>query len=128
VITGHVIAQPEQTRPYEQPVPRPQAVRPGPLSSRAAGLNNDARVAALLTRYDLENVRVPTLIIALQDDLYGMFAGAQYTAEHIPGAKFVTYDRGGHLWIGHQDEVMDALASFARQCMQAASSETRDGR
>lgn len=87
-----------------------------PLSSRAAGLNNDARIAALLTRYELENIRVPALIIALRDDLYGMFTGAQYAAAHIPGAKFIAYDQGGHLWVGHQDEVMDAVASFAREC------------
>lgn len=99
-----------------------------PLSSREAGLNNDARIAASLTRYELEKIRVPTLVIALCDDLYGMLAGAQYTAEHIPGAKLVTYDRGGHLWVGHQDEMMDAVASFARECTQAPSSEARDGR
>lgn len=99
-----------------------------PLSSRTAGLNNDARIAALLTRYDLENIRVPTLVIALQDDLYGMFAGAQYTAQHIAGAKFVSYERGGHLWVGHQDEVMEAVASFSRACRQASSSDAHDGR
>lgn len=99
-----------------------------PLSSREAGLTNDVRIAALLSRYDLEKISVPTLIIALRDDYYGMFAGAQYTAEHIPGAKFVTFDQGGHLWVGHEDDVMEAIASFARACLQTSSSEARDDR
>lgn len=86
-----------------------------PLKSRAAGLRNDARVAVSLPRYDLEGIRVPTLVIALRDDLYGMFAGAQYTAQHVNGAELVCYDRGGHLWVGHQDAVMEAIASFARE-------------
>lgn len=86
-----------------------------PLKRRAAGLRNDASVAVSLARYDLEGIRVPTLVIALRDDLYGMFAGAQYTAQHIHGAELICYDRGGHLWVGHQDAVMDAVASFARE-------------
>ncbi|WP_116813500.1 alpha/beta fold hydrolase [Steroidobacter cummioxidans] len=93
-----------------------------PLSQRAAGLKNDARVAASLTRYALEEVRVPTLVIALRDDLYGMYAGAQYTAEHIPGARFVHYDHGGHLWVGHQDALLETVASFAHERQEAKCS------
>lgn len=91
-----------------------------PLSNRAAGLRNDARVAAALTRYDLEGIRVPTLVIALRDDLYGMLAGAQYTAQQIRGAEFICYDRGGHLWVGHQDALMETIARFAAQVEPAA--------
>lgn len=90
-----------------------------PLKSRAAGLRNDARVAVSLERYDLAAIRVPTLVVALRDDLYGMFAGAQYTAQHVHGAEFICYDRGGHLWVGHQDAVMEAIASFARESYHA---------
>ncbi|WP_129781918.1 alpha/beta fold hydrolase [Peristeroidobacter soli] len=99
-----------------------------PLSSRAAGLRNDARVAQALDRYDLESIRVRTLVVALRDDLYGMFAGAHYSAEHIHGAQFISYDRGGHLWVGHQDTLMKAVASFAHGCSQSERSESGDGR
>jgi len=98
-----------------------------PLSQRAAGLKNDALVAGSLTRYELEEVRVPTLVIALRDDLYGMYAGARYTAEHIHSARFVSYDHGGHLWVGHQDALMEAVASFARQCSQATAVGAANG-
>jgi 2-hydroxy-6-oxonona-2,4-dienedioate hydrolase len=83
-----------------------------PLSDRAAGLRNDALIASSLTRYDLEAIRAPTLVISAQDDLYGTFAGAQYTAQHIPGARFIGYERGGHLCVGHQDGLLDEIASF----------------
>lgn len=99
-----------------------------PLSSRAAGLRNDALVATSLQRYALESIQAPTLIIALRDDLYGMLAGARYTAQHIPGARFVDYERGGHLWVGHQDTVMEAVASFVRAGSMTELSEAGDGR
>lgn len=83
-----------------------------PLSRRAAGLRNDALIASSLTRYDLEAIRAPTLVISLRDDLYGTFAGAHYTAQHIPGARFIGYEQGGHLWIGHHGELLDEIASF----------------
>jgi pimeloyl-ACP methyl ester carboxylesterase len=83
-----------------------------PLSRRAAGLRNDALIASSLTRYDLESIRAPTLVVSVRDDLYGTFAGAQYTALHIPGARFVAYEQGGHLWAGHQSELLEEIASF----------------
>jgi 2-hydroxy-6-oxonona-2,4-dienedioate hydrolase len=84
-----------------------------PLSSRAAGLRNDALIAGSLTRYDLEAIRAPTLVVSVRDDLYGTFAGAQYTAQHIPGARFIGYERGGHLWVGHHGQLLDEFTSFA---------------
>jgi pimeloyl-ACP methyl ester carboxylesterase len=83
-----------------------------PLSSRAAGLRNDALIASSLTRYDLEAIRAPTLVVSVRDDLYGTFAGAQYTAQHIPGACFIGYEQGGHLWVGHHEALLDELISF----------------
>jgi 2-hydroxy-6-oxonona-2,4-dienedioate hydrolase len=77
-------------------------------------LRNDALVAGSLTRYDLEAIRAPTLVASVQDDLYGTFAGAQYTAQHIPGARFVGYERGGHLWVGHWAELLGEFEAFTQ--------------
>jgi 2-hydroxy-6-oxonona-2,4-dienedioate hydrolase len=33
---------------------------------------------------------------------------------HIPGARFIGFPTGGHLWIGHQEEVMSAIADFLK--------------
>jgi 2-hydroxy-6-oxonona-2,4-dienedioate hydrolase len=45
------------------------------------------------------------LVISARDDGYGTYAGAQYTASQIPGAKFVGFNEGGHTWVGHDEEV-----------------------
>ena len=85
-----------------------------PVSPRRLGLTNDARVIASLQRYELERIAVPTLAISLQDDLYGTFAGARYTVEHIPRARFIGYPSGGHLWVGHQKEVVAEIVTFLK--------------
>jgi 2-hydroxy-6-oxonona-2,4-dienedioate hydrolase len=86
-----------------------------PVSARRLGLVNDAKVTSTLPRYELERINAPTLIISLKDDRFGTYAGARYTAEHIPGARFVGYDRGGHVWVGHNQEVLEEAARFFQE-------------
>ena len=76
-----------------------------PVSARAAGLRDDSVLGRGLPSYPLESIRAPTLIISTRDDGFGTYASAQYTAGRIAGAKFIGYDRGGHVWVGHDDEV-----------------------
>lgn len=49
------------------------------------------------------------------DDLFGTYDGARYTAQHIPGARFVGYPSGGHLWVGHQQDVLNEISAFLKQ-------------
>ena len=84
-----------------------------PVSRRWAGLLNDAAVVSTLTRPPLEQITAPTLLISAEDDLYGTYRGAQYAADHIPGARFIGYRDGGHLLIGHSGEVRKEIAAFA---------------
>ncbi len=83
-----------------------------PIAPRRAGLLNDAAVTSSLERFDLELVLVPTLTISTADCLYGTFEGARYTAEHVTGARFIGYPTGGHLCVGHQEEVASAIGVF----------------
>ena len=83
-----------------------------PISQREQGLRNDATVAPLLPRYEVEQIAVPTLVIAAEDDLFGTYKGGRYTAEHIPGARFVGYPTGGHVLVGHGSDVRSELAGF----------------
>lgn len=76
-----------------------------PVSARAAGLGDDTRLGRRLGPYALASIRAPTLVISARDDGFGTFAGAEYTATQIVGAKFVGFDSGGHLLVGHDDEV-----------------------
>lgn len=88
-----------------------------PVSPRRLGLRNDGMVIASLPRYELERIAAPTLIISMEDDLFGTYAGARYTAEHIPRARFLGYPSGGHLWVGRQSEVVAEIAAFLKQKM-----------
>jgi pimeloyl-ACP methyl ester carboxylesterase len=88
-----------------------------PVSPRRLGLRNDGMVIASLPRYELERIAAPTLIISLEDDLFGTYAGARYTAQHIPQARFLGYPSGGHLWVGRQSEVVAEIAAFLKQKM-----------
>ena len=83
-----------------------------PFSARRLGVLNDAANENPLPRYELERISAPALIVAAADDLYGTYAGAQYSTEHIPQARFIGYPSGGHLLVGHQEEVMSEIASF----------------
>lgn len=83
-----------------------------PVTSRRLGLLNDATVIGGLQRYDLERVTVPALAISTADDLYGTYDIARYTAEHIPGARFVGFPSGGHMLIGDQEKVAAEITAF----------------
>ena len=83
-----------------------------PVSERAAGLISDTAVGKHMSPAALQTVRAPTLIISARDDRYGTFATAQYTAGQIAGAQFMGFDQGGHTWVGHDGEVMDAIRAL----------------
>jgi 2-hydroxy-6-oxonona-2,4-dienedioate hydrolase len=83
-----------------------------PVTPRRLGLLNDARVVASLQRYDLERIAAPTLLISLADDGYGTYEGARYTAAHVPHVRFIGYPSGGHLAVGHQQEIAAAILAF----------------
>jgi 2-hydroxy-6-oxonona-2,4-dienedioate hydrolase len=76
-----------------------------PVSVRAAGLRDDTGLGKRLERYALDAIHAPTLIIGARDDGFGTYASAEYTASQITGARFVGFENGGHLLVGHNDEV-----------------------
>ncbi len=75
-----------------------------PVSLRARGLINEGAVAHALRPLPLERISAPTLIASVEDDGYRTYAGARYTAERIPGARFIGYPRGGHMLVAHEAE------------------------
>lgn len=85
-----------------------------PVSLRAAGLADDTRLGKGLQPYPLERIRAPTLAISARDDGFGTFAGAQYIASRIPAARFIDYDTGGHLLIGHGEKVRAEIVAWLR--------------
>ena len=99
-----------------------------PISQRAEGLKNDAAVAPSVPRYKLEQIAAPTLVISAEDDLFGTYKGGRYTAEHIPGAQFVGYPTGGHVLVGHGNDVRHELVDFLQLHGSIPTSPKENGR
>jgi 2-hydroxy-6-oxonona-2,4-dienedioate hydrolase len=85
-----------------------------PISSRVRGIINDSKISASLSRFEYEKVKAPTLILSVRDDLYGTFASSEYTAKQIPGAKFIGYETGGHMLIGHEGQANSEITMFLK--------------
>ena len=83
-----------------------------PVSLRAEGLRRDTAAGKHLSPSPLESIHVPTLVISARDDRYGTCASAKYTAGRIAGATFIGFDKGGHTWVGHDDEVRAAIVEL----------------
>jgi 2-hydroxy-6-oxonona-2,4-dienedioate hydrolase len=105
----HVLATPPEqvtvAKEKERARVNEMADRILPVSTRAAGLRDDTRLGKGLGSYALEAIRVPTLVVSARDDGFGTYAGAEYTAKRIPNAKFIGFDDGGHLLVGHDESV-----------------------
>ena len=86
-----------------------------PVSQRAAGLRSDSILGKSLEPSALNKVIAPTLIISARDDRYGTYASAQYTASQIKGARFVGFEQGGHVWVGHDDELMQEISELMKR-------------
>ena len=79
----------------------------------ADGFIFDASVSnADVNDYNLEAIRVPTLIAHTKDDQLASHDASKRAAERIPVARVVSLDSGGHLMIGQQKKQREALARF----------------
>lgn len=86
-----------------------------PVSRRTQGLLNDTRLPQPI---DLFPVSVPTLIISAEDDRYGTAAAARHCASQIKGAKLIIYPTGGHIWLGHDEDVTNEMSGFLSDLRQ----------
>jgi 2-hydroxy-6-oxonona-2,4-dienedioate hydrolase len=77
-----------------------------PVSPRSAGATFDNRAA--LPNERVAAIRAPTLILHATDDALQLFHNADFAAEHIPGARLVRFDHGGHLLIAVEQEAIRA--------------------
>jgi pimeloyl-ACP methyl ester carboxylesterase len=69
-------------------------------------------------RCQLEDIAVPTLIVHAADDNYAPYQHAVAAADRIPRAEFVTMDKGGHLFLGREAAVREAVAAFLGRQLQ----------
>jgi pimeloyl-ACP methyl ester carboxylesterase len=84
-----------------------------PVAPRARGAIFDAFVSnADVNDYNLEAIRVPTLIVHTKDDPLASHDAAKRAAGRIPGARLVSLESGGHLMLGQTEIVRNELAGF----------------
>lgn len=68
-----------------------------PVSPRSAGTEFDNK--AVLPNQRISAIRTPTVIFHATDDTLQLYHNALFAASTIPGARLVSFDRGGHLII-----------------------------
>jgi 2-hydroxy-6-oxonona-2,4-dienedioate hydrolase len=86
-----------------------------PMSARQAGMYNDRIVGQDEINLPLENIKTPTLVFHAKDDGLVNFEYGEYSAQHIPNAKFVSFESGGHLLVGCLDEMRNESMCFLRE-------------
>lgn len=83
-----------------------------PINSKVNGLRTDGYWAGVPTMTAHDRIAAPTLILSCEDDLFGTAATARLLAERIPGAALTIFPTGGHIWLGHDDDVADRIAAL----------------
>jgi pimeloyl-ACP methyl ester carboxylesterase len=96
-----------------------------PVSARSRGMLNDARLAGHPARMDFHAIRAPTLVISVDDDRFGTAATARDIAAAVPDARLVIYPSGGHVWVGHDDELWSEVARFLHSGVQGMAHPAR---
>jgi pimeloyl-ACP methyl ester carboxylesterase len=86
-----------------------------PVSTRAWGLLNDGKLAGNPQRMALETVTAPTLAISLQDDRFLTVDAARHIAATVPSARLVVYPTGGHIWLGHDEDLFGEIVNFLKE-------------
>jgi 2-hydroxy-6-oxonona-2,4-dienedioate hydrolase len=85
-----------------------------PVSAKSRGLLNDGELAGNPAPMDLGAIHAPTLAISVEDDRFLTADAARHIAATMPGAKLLLFPTGGHVWVGHDDELFRAADQFLR--------------
>jgi 2-hydroxy-6-oxonona-2,4-dienedioate hydrolase len=86
-----------------------------PVSLRAEGLLNDGALAGNPKPMDIERIVAPTFVASLEDDRFETAAAARHIASSVHGAELVIYPSGGHVWVGHNDDLFARIDAFLRK-------------
>jgi pimeloyl-ACP methyl ester carboxylesterase len=86
-----------------------------PVSRRANGLLNDARLAGNPAATAIETITVPTLAVSYEDDGFGTAAAARYIGQQVPHARVHIVPDGGHIGIGHDAESVVVIDGFLKE-------------
>lgn len=85
------------------------------LRLRKAGMDNDSEQFAVIPRYRLERIAVPTLVLHGTADTLVPLAQGQFVANTVPHARLITVDGGEHsLVLTHKEEILPVLINFLK--------------
>ena len=91
-----------------------------PVGERKAGVILDASItnpdmARNYDSYIIEDLQVPTLILHANDDKLASYADVEKAWDRFPNSTLVSFETGGHLMVGHEEEVKDAVMAFVKE-------------
>lgn len=86
-----------------------------PVSDRALGFENDAKLANAPQEMRLDLIKCPTLALSLVDDRFQTLPAARHIAASVKGAKLFVLPTGGHVWVGRNKEVFQIIGRFLRE-------------
>lgn len=84
-----------------------------PVEPRSQGVVFDNR--ATLPNERIAAIRAPTLVVHATDDTLQLYRNAEFAAAHIPGARLMRFERGGHLLVAVEQAAISAeVQAFIR--------------
>lgn len=93
-----------------------------PVTLRMPGQRNEEAAIDPGAHYALDAITAPTLVVHAQDDGINPFPVGERLAQQIRGARFVPIATGGHLLLGHQEDLRALVNAFLRQHRTASTS------
>lgn len=85
-----------------------------PVTKRTKGIVFDLSISnpSINTDVPFANVKSPTIIINAIDDPATLIEGARNLAIRIPNSQLLTFNTGGHLLLGHKEEIRNQINKF----------------
>jgi pimeloyl-ACP methyl ester carboxylesterase len=85
-----------------------------PISYRTKGVLFDTYVSnpSIDQGIAFESIKPPALVIHAIDDPAPPVEGARNISARIPDCELITFDIGGHLILGHEQEIKDSISLF----------------
>jgi pimeloyl-ACP methyl ester carboxylesterase len=83
-----------------------------PVTLRVEGTRNEGAAIDPGAPTPIDRITAPALVVHARDDGINPYPIARYLARTLPQAEAVTFDDGGHMLLGHSDEVRTAIRDF----------------
>jgi pimeloyl-ACP methyl ester carboxylesterase len=93
-----------------------------PVRPKRLGITFDAVVSEPASNeFPLEAIAAPTLFVHAADDRLAPYEHVQRAVDRVPGARLVTVEAGGHLFLQHAQQVREATSRFISEVTATSS-------